>query len=337
MAGRIIDLHGHTRESDGTLSIPEYVKKANEMGLAAIALTNHDTVDGVEQFMQEGAKYPNLQTISGVELITELPSGIVPRPRKFKFEILGMDIKNLQPLQAYQKAALNLRKNMTLERIRLLNENGVPIKFEDIAYDEHGQLRNVLAKPHVAAYLLEHGHVSYLQEAYDKYLNPGGCAFVCPPQVSIKESCDTIAQSGALRIMAHPRLLNLADEDLYRLVKTLKSEGVIDGIEVMHSSHSFKQMKMYVDMAEELNLFMSGGSDFHGTTKPEVEMGLGDVNAFPKGNIAVPEFVLDSIQTRCLPTKGEYSEMRRIINGLSAQANGNLVSATYKNMQSASH
>ncbi len=319
MSKRLIDLHGHTIESDGTFTISEYIKKASDIGLAAVALTNHDTVTGVNQFMREVSKYPDLIGIPGVEFKAAFPSDVVAKPKKGKLEILAIDVKDLKPLANYQYVSNRRRKKAALKRIKLLNDLGIPITFQDITYDKKGQLREVLGRPHIAAYLYENGYIQALQDAYDKYLNAGGLAYVEQKETAAQEIGDIICQSGALRIAAHPESLKLNDNDLFHFMKTLKEQNVLDGFEVMHPSFSFEQMRTYLDIAESLNMYISGGSDFHGANKPGIEMGRGDTNIYPNGNIAVPECVLYSILNRQLPTKEIYEAVRQNIDSLESR------------------
>ena len=152
MENLMIDLHCHSTASDGTDSPSRIIEKAHEIGLTAIALTDHDVVDGLAEFQAAAAKYPGLWAVNGTELAVDCPGASV--------EILALDIKDVNPFRGRQKKLIAFRNQALVERIDKLNGLGIEITAEDVYLKPDGSCRSVVGRPHIAAVLLEKGYVA---------------------------------------------------------------------------------------------------------------------------------------------------------------------------------
>lgn len=267
----MIDLHTHSCFSDGSDTPQELIQKAIDIQLEAIALTDHDTVDGCPHFQEEASKHQNIIAINGCEFTIDHPKNI---------EIIALNIKNLSPYFERQKMLKEYRNEVAQQRIYKLQNLGFKISFEDILYDEIGQKRTQLAKPHIVNFLHKTKQIPDTKTGYKKLLNKGCPAYVKAKAPTAKDTIDFIRQTGAVSILAHPCLIELKGEDLFNEIKELKKYG-LQGIEVMHSDMTEDEMTFYHHIADELNLLKSGGSDFHGENAHygvKLGVGRGQVN-----------------------------------------------------------
>ena len=289
----MIDLHTHSLFSDGTATPAQLVDKAASVGLSAIALTDHDSADGLTQFQSAAKLYPDLLVLNGAELGIDFKGDeyLSQLPDKPVVEIIAMNFQDTEPFCAWGKRINHYREEANIKRVEKLRALGLYICFDDVIYDENGHKRNMVGKPHIAAALLKKRYISSMQEAFEKYLNKGLPAYVKQQNPNEIETLDFILQNGAIPIMPHPCLTKTKGQDLYNLIKYLKKNGLM-GIEVFHSEHTPAQMKEYFEIAKDLNLIISGGSDFHGRNKPDIELGIG------KGNLNIPDSVLEPILAR---------------------------------------
>ena len=276
----MIDLHTHSYFSDGADSPEELLKKANDIGLTGLALTDHDSVEGCPSFQKEALKYPNIKAINGCEFSVDHPATI---------EILALNIQDLSPYYERQRILKSYRIEACKERIKKLSKLGFSITFDEVAYDEQGNLRPLLAKPHIVNFLYNTKQIPDKETGYKKLLNKGCPAYVKQKSPSPEEIINFIRETGAVSILAHPCLIRLKGQDLYLEVKRLKDKG-LQGIEVQHSDMSLEEMKLYNKMADDLGLLKSGGSDYHGeNAHPGVRLGIG------KGQVKLPHEYLKKI------------------------------------------
>jgi predicted metal-dependent phosphoesterase TrpH len=277
----MIDLHVHSNISDGTYSPEEVIRIALEKGVTAIALTDHDTVEGVERARTEGAA-AGIEVVPGVEVSTQWDHGIL--------HMLGYFIDPHSP-QLLQ--ALDYLKNGRQERIpriiSKLKDCGVGIS-EDEVYDL--AVGGVLGRPHVANVLVQKKYASTLQDAFDLYLKKGAPAYVEKAKLPAAEAIRVITQGGGLPVLAHP--YSLREDDPARLqaiVAELKEYG-LKGIEAYYPVHTDQQTAVYLNVAARLDLAATGGTDFHGSNRPEIELG-----AFPGGR-TLPYSILEDLKAR---------------------------------------
>ena len=279
----MIDLHIHSTFSDGADTPTQLIDRAVSLKLEAIALTDHDIVDGCPEFQNAAKKYPDLIAINGCELGVSHPANV---------EIIALDISDLSPYLERQKHLLDLRMRANIQRVELLKKTGFNISWDDVAFDENGQARSLIAKPHIAQFLLKTGQVENTEFVYKKLLAKGCPAYVKKQEPSVEETLDFIEQTGAVSILAHPCLIRLIGNDLFNEIKYFQQKG-LKGMEVYHSDCSEQQMKEYSQIAESLGLLKSGGSDYHGqNAHPGVELGVG------RKNLNIPKAFLDKILSR---------------------------------------
>jgi 3',5'-nucleoside bisphosphate phosphatase len=278
-----IDLHIHTTASDGTLTPVEIIDHALQLDLKAIAITDHDTVEGSRIALQAGIP-PSLGFLTGVEISTAPPSLY---PGLGSFHILGYSIRLDDPeLNRILKKLRQARKNRNPAILNRLNDLGIPITLEEVR-EESGA--GQLGRPHIAQLMVKKGVVASIDEAFEHFLGPGKPAYVDKYRIGYAKAIEIIQGAGGIAVLAHPGLLNIDDEhDLDELIVHLKKVG-IKGVEVYYSEHDADQTRRFADLAERHHLLQTGGTDFHGTTQPEIKMGSG------KGNLFIPYEVYEKL------------------------------------------
>ncbi len=257
-----IDLHMHSTFSDGLCSPGDLVGKAVERNLAAISLTDHDCLDGVNEAVAAG-QTNGVEVLSGVELSCEF------KGRDLHILGYGVDPDHGE----FQEMLLRFRdtrERRGLEIIEKLNKLGISIDPDDVMA-KSGQ--GALGRPHIAAVLAEKKFVSTPVEAFDKYIAEGGPAYVPKYKMSPPEAIRYVRAAGGLAFMAHPGIF-LKDMDE---MSTLLAEG-FDGVEVYHPKHDAATVKALTSMAEEHGLLVSGGSDYHGFTNRDLPIGALDIS-----------------------------------------------------------
>ncbi len=246
-----VDLHTHSTASDGLLSPADLVRLAEEVGLKGIAITDHDSVDGVEEALAEGKKR-GIEVVPGVEIST-LWQGK-------EIHILGMyvDYNNNEFLDLLVKQR-DARHKRDIKMIRRLNELGIRITMEEVMAKKRreSQKKNV-GRPHIAEVLIDKEIVNTMNEAFDQYLGKQGKAYVAPDYISPFDAVEVIHQSGGAAVIAHPGLYEQDD-----LIPLLVEKG-LDGIEIDHPDHPAFKKRHYQKMTESLKLLATAGSDFHG-------------------------------------------------------------------------
>lgn len=281
---KYIDLHVHSNYSDGSFSPRELVDHAMEHDLSAIALTDHDTVDGLDEILsyaaslkESGRQVP--QIIPGIEFSTEYHGKDV--------HILGLYI------DYKQKSFLSRLKEFVDSRIlrnqkmcRKLREAGIDITYEKLleAFPD-----SVITRAHYARYLLDNGYINSLQEAFDRYVGDHCPYFVPREKVTPVQAILLIREAGGIPVLAHPLLYHFSEKVLEELVAECTAAG-LDALEALYLTHSPSEERQMIRLAKKYNLLLSGGSDFHGANKPKVEMGCG------YGSLKVPETVLDDLK-----------------------------------------
>ena len=244
------DLHLHTNFSDGTYTPEELVSQAAKHHLAAIALTDHDTVEGCER-AGAACKALEIEFIAGAELTAEQSEN--------EIHILGyfLDTHNSKLLTEIGKFQA-VRQSRIREMVARLNELNVPLKVEDVF-----ALANCRSpgRPHVARALVKAGFCSSLDEAFERFLKKHRPAWIPKAKMSAPVAIELIHQANGLAVMAHPGL-NRSDEVIPDLV-----EAGLDGIECFHTKHSTATSEHYLQIADKFNLLVTGGSDCHGMSK----------------------------------------------------------------------
>lgn len=273
-----IDLHIHSTQSDGTYSPEAIATYAKDKGLSTIALTDHDSIQGVLA-CQKAGKALGLEVIPGIELSASYG--------QLEVHILGyhIDIANLDFLHRLESLAQNRysRNQLILGK---LNDLGLLLTMEDLNPENTPHI--VLTRAHFASALLKKGYVSHLQEAFDRYLGKGKPAYIPKNHLPAKDCISLIHAAGGVAVLAHPTLYKLNKVNMYNLLNVLISEG-LDGIECMYPSYTPAQTKDFIRLCKKYDLICTGGSDFHGANKPNLDLGVG------YGNLQIPESFLDKL------------------------------------------
>lgn len=295
----MIDLHMHSTCSDGMFSPAELMKKVADAGVTAAALTDHDVVDGCLDFKNAAAEY-GIVAINGSELAVDCPG--------VSMEILALDIpnNNLPAFKEHQIKMIAERRRVAAERLELLNKMGINLTWEDIAFDKDGAPRNQIGKPHIVEAMLRLGYINDWETGFAEYLNKGCPAYVQKREPAVKDVIGFIRENGAVPVLAHPIHTKRQGGELFELISALQKTG-LTGIEVFHSDHTPELRADYLQMTEALGLMTAGGSDFHGGAHPGVHIGTG------KGDLRIPELVLETLVTRQTPSAAYYSELRKFI------------------------
>jgi predicted metal-dependent phosphoesterase TrpH len=277
----VIDLHTHTRYSDGSLTPTELVELAAHEGLHAVAITDHDTVDGVEEALAAGRRL-GVEVVPGVEI--NLEHGQVTMDLLGYF-LAGCPTAELRAELAELRAYRDERNARILER---LAELGYPIGAEELAaVAEHG----AVGRPHIGEALRRHGHVTSIAEAFERFLRRGAPAWVDRRRLSLAQAVRSLRASGGLPVIAHPGIIRTDDAGLAAIARDAARLGVV-GLECYYPAHDRVTVARVLGLCERLALVPTGGSDFHGDVKPANTLGVG-ANGEP-----IPDAVLDDL--RCL-------------------------------------
>ena len=265
-----IDLHVHTTASDGTLSPAAVILLAQQVGLGAIAITDHDTLLGAKQAVSNGIP-SSIAFVTGVEISAQRPPVL---PGGGSLHILGyaMDLEDPQlnqTLDRLQEARL-ARNPRIIER---LNKLGVTLSMAELmaGVEPGGQL----GRPHMATAMVKQGYAKNINDAFDRFLGTGKPAYVDKQRVSCVEAIATIRNAGGIAVLAHPGLIKTPTGRLEPdLVATLSAMG-LGGIEVYYPEHTPEQTAHYAALSDRFGLLMTGGTDFHGDLKPQIQLGSG--------------------------------------------------------------
>ena len=267
---KYIDMHTHSTESDGTLTPAELIKLAARTGLAAIALTDHDTVSGLPKARAAAEEY-GIELIPGIELSTEYD--------KTEVHILGyfIDDKNSDFLQelCHFRNGREIRNRKMTEK---LQNEGFDIAYEKLL---ESYPNSIITRAHFARYLVEHDMVKDRDTVFRKYLGNGCRCYVPREKITLGDAIRLIRKGGGAAYFAHPVLCRMNPDRLNAFVGMLKEQG-LTGIEAVYSTYLPGEERRIRMLAEKYGLLMSGGSDFHGSNKPSIQLGTG------KGNLRIP-------------------------------------------------
>ncbi len=275
------DLHCHTTASDGSDTPAELVRQAGAVGLSAIAVTDHDTLEGVGEAMTTGREL-GIEVIPGVELSVKFHVG--------NMHILGYlvdpDCEELQKTLAGVQKARAERNPVILERLKGL---GVPVTMAELeAVAQGGQI----GRPHIARVLTEKGYVRSVSQAFELYLKKGAPAYAPKSILTPEQAIGVIHRCGGVAVLAHPFSLGLSrPDDLDEVIADLAQKG-LDGMECHYSEHSKEFTDVCLAIARKYGLIVTGGSDYHGRAKPYIKLGRG------KGGLRVPCSCVDAIKRR---------------------------------------
>ena len=274
----MIDLHTHTTASDGTFSPGGLVRLAAEKGLTALAVTDHDTTDGIAAARYQAEK-SGVAFASGIEISAQFTDDCT-------MHILGyfIDEKDRSFIDAllFLKDARKERNPKIIER---LNDAGVPITLNDVLAESGG---GEVGRPHFARALVKKGHVKTIADAFERYLAKGASCYVDKKRLSPADAVDLIRRAGGVPALAHPGSLNLSPEELARTVEELAGWGLM-GIECYYYNHTPQETEGYVALARDFGLVPTGGTDFHGKNRPKIKLGTGT------GGLDIPHEVFERL------------------------------------------
>lgn len=278
-----IDLHVHSCYSDGTMTPKELVDLAIDNNLVAMALTDHDTVDGVAEAL-DAARDKNIRVIPGVELSCE---HTISPSRKKEIHILGYNLDYTQPelVETLSEVAKE-RDNRNRQMCENLNAAGFPIDYESLTARFEG---TILTRAHFARFLMEKGAIPSIDFAFKKILAQDGPYFVSRKYLTPQSGIELIKKAGGMPVLAHPLLYKMSVTELHQLLTEAKSYGLL-GIEAMYSRNRGNDEAFVRKLAQDFGLFITGGTDFHGTNKPDLEIGKGE------GNLRVPVMLLENLR-----------------------------------------
>lgn len=276
---RTVDLHVHSTFSDGTKTPSELVKLAKEKGISAVAVTDHDTVKGVEEAVKAGCD-------SGVEVIPGIEFSVVEGT---DLHIIGLfiDINNEMLLNTINRLTFE-RENRMKTMCGNLQKLGMDITYRE-ALSVSGT--KFVGRPHLAEVLRRKGYVSSVQEAFEKYIGSGKPAYCSKTELSVKEAVTAVNAAGGKAFLAHLNQTGYSTDRLSVVLEEMKSYGLF-GIEGYYCEYTPQNYAEYRTLAEKLNLAFSGGSDYHGDMKPGLDMGSG------YGSLSIPYFALENIKNR---------------------------------------
>ena len=273
-----IDLHTHTTFSDGSFAPTDLIELANQQGLDILAITDHDTTDGLFEAM-EATKDLSLELIPGVELSAQFQNREV--------HILGYFINVTDSRFQLRLKAL---RSTRIERIRhildRLHTLGIDISLADV---EQAAGAGTIGRPHIAQVLIAMGHVTSMKEAFERLLGSHGDAYVQRAVPEARDIIGWIIDAGGIPVLAHPYWEGLNKEDSIAACQTLAEQG-LQGLEVFYGTFSARHISFNLGLARRFDLLMTGGSDFHGTLKPDIALGKG------RGSLHVPPKVMERLR-----------------------------------------
>lgn len=272
----MIDLHSHTNQSDGTFSPAQLVGEAVRCGVTTLGVTDHDTFAGYDLAIAP-ARDAGLELICGIELSTKLHGQSV--------HLLGYFLGSHGP-DEFRTWVLEQQASRRERNIRLvgrLRELGFDITLEEA----EARGRGMTGRPHFAQIMVEKGYVSSIRQAFDDYLDESATGYVFRREPQFAEGIERIRSSGGIASLAHPIRVR---GDVPALLPELCDSG-LNALEAYHSDHTPADTELYIRLARKHGLLTTGGSDFHGAVKPDVQLGTGS-----NGNLRVPPEVLDSLR-----------------------------------------
>jgi predicted metal-dependent phosphoesterase TrpH len=276
---RGIDLHTHSNCSDGTYSVKELMDYAHEKNLAAIALTDHDTVDGLDEassYVKEN--YPDMEFVPGIEFST------VEEGKDVHIVGLYIDHHN-EEFKEKLGQFIDSRTVRNKEMCRKLTEEaGIPISYEELTGSFPGA---VLTRAHYAKFMVDRGYAKSRNEVFDKYIGDNCPYYVEREKISPEEAISYVLEAKGVPVLAHPILYHLSDRKLDALVARLKNAG-LKGIEAIYSTYSPSEERQIKELADKYDLLISGGSDFHGANKPRIDLGTGMGKLFLPEDLLIP-------------------------------------------------
>ena len=279
-----IDLHTHSARSDGSLEPADLARAAADAGLSAFALTDHDTLAGLDE-ARDAAAARGVEVFAGVEVTARFPGSAM--------HLLGYGFDPREPRLGAMLAEVRAGRSERNARILArLAELGVPVGMDDVR-GACGVATRTVGRPHIASAMVRRGWVRDERAAFALYLKDGGPAFVEAEVVDAEEVIAAVAGAGGVVSVAHPRSLRLGGETAYAALFDRLAAAGLAGVETDHPSHSPVEREVFRRLAAERGLVATAGSDFHGAAKPDIRLGVGD------GTIDVGRETWERLRARC--------------------------------------
>lgn len=282
--GSLCDLHNHSIYSDGTFAPRQLLAEADRIGLASIALTDHNSVAGLPEFLAAAGDY-HVEAIPGIEFSTEW--------QDIELHVLALFVapSHFGDITEKMTRFRMDKEQSNLDLIAALNQAGYPIDYEVIKASTGGYIN----RAHIAAELTRLGITPSIQEAFKTLLSDANGYYHPPKRMSPFESIEYIRSIGAVSVLAHP-CLNLKEDQLRQFLSQAAPAG-LDAMEVRYGRYSPVATKLSEDLVVEFGLLPSGGSDFHGSNKPDISMGRG------LGNLEIPNSWMEALKARSHPAE----------------------------------
>ena len=278
---RTVDLHVHSNKSDGTFTPAELIRYAVTKSLRVMALTDHDTVDGLPEIKEEAARIENApEIVDGVELSTDLEGRDI--------HIVGLFINTEDP--ALNRYLQKFKDARDLRNVKMCDSLAKGLNM-DISYEK---LKNtfpgaVITRAHYARYMLEHKYISSMNEAFERWIGDDKPYFIPREKVKPEDAVELIKKASGIPVLAHPVLYNFSLSRLEKLISDLKEAGLL-GMETRYSTYTSGETRQMMMLANKYGLLESGGSDFHGSNKKDIDLGTG------RGSLSVPYEIFEKLK-----------------------------------------
>lgn len=278
MHNKIVDLHTHTTESDGSFTPEELMQEAKRVGLSAIAITDHDSISGIKKAAPL-AEELGIELIPGVELSTDYNGKEV--------HVVGLYV-NIEDEYFFGKIKefKENRDSRNAIMVENLQKEGFDITIEALTAENPDC---VITRANIARFLYEHGMIPTIQTAFEKYIGDNCKCYVNRFKITPMDGVRLIKEAGGTAILAHPLLYHMSDSTLQKMVDEMKEAG-LDGIEAVYCTYTPAEERQMKQFAKANDLLISGGSDFHGTTKPKLNLATG------YGKLHIPYEILETIK-----------------------------------------
>ena len=275
---KLTDLHTHSTASDGTFSPSDVAALAKDAGLDSVALTDHDTTDGLDEFMEAGRSL-GIETIPGIELAAGY--------KNTELHIVGLfiDYKS-SALKESMEFIVNERNERNKKMIKALSRIGMEISLQELEENAGG---NIITRAHYANVMVNRGYVKNKEEAFDRYISSGRPGYVKRETLTPKSCIEVIRKSGGIPVLAHATLYGYGYLEIHNLVGKLKEYG-LGAMETLYSTYTSRQSEELRKICEYYKLVKSGGSDFHGLNKPDIKIGTG------RGELRIPQSFADEMK-----------------------------------------
>lgn len=278
---RTVDLHVHSNKSDGTYTPAELIRYAVTKNLRVMALTDHDTVDGLPEIKEEAARIENApEIVDGVELSTDLEGRDI--------HIVGLFINTEDP--ALNRYLQKFKDARDLRNVKMCDSLAKGLNM-DISYEK---LKNtfpgaVITRAHYARYMLEHKYISSMNEAFERWIGDDKPYFIPREKVKPEDAVELIKKASGIPVLAHPVLYKFSLSRLEKLISDLKEAGLL-GMETRYSTYTSGETRQMMMLANKYGLLESGGSDFHGSNKKDIDLGTG------RGSLSVPYEIFEKLK-----------------------------------------